>query len=208
VRLCRVLAESRRGLAVHAGSLVRGFAVSRGEVGSRCRCPLVRTEVLRFRGPAHLEGFTRRSSSLSRCSSVWRRSPEWGRMIARTAAGTASKSPFAQTTKARSVNVKLNRKVLYELDGTRSRRRSWPPRPPTTRRPRPPWRRSGPPTRCSPCPAAISIWPETSRPRGGASARSTSSETRRSSSPARSAASNCVLRTRTAATGGRCCRWS
>jgi diacylglycerol kinase (ATP) len=38
-------------------------------------------------------------------------------MIARTAAGTASKSPFAQTTKARSVNVKLNRKVLYELDG-------------------------------------------------------------------------------------------
>jgi diacylglycerol kinase (ATP) len=42
---------------------------------------------------------------------------EWGRMIARTAAGTASKSPFAQTTKARSVKVKLNRKVLYELDG-------------------------------------------------------------------------------------------
>jgi diacylglycerol kinase (ATP) len=42
---------------------------------------------------------------------------EWGRMIARTAAGTASKSPFAQTTKARSVKVKLDRKVLYELDG-------------------------------------------------------------------------------------------
>ena len=42
---------------------------------------------------------------------------EWGRMIARTAVGTASKSPFAQTTKARSVKVKLNRKVLYELDG-------------------------------------------------------------------------------------------
>ena len=42
---------------------------------------------------------------------------QWGRMLARTAVGTASKSPFAQTTKARSVKVKLNRKVLYELDG-------------------------------------------------------------------------------------------
>lgn len=42
---------------------------------------------------------------------------EWGRMIARAAVGTASKSPFAQTTMARSVKVKLNRKVLYELDG-------------------------------------------------------------------------------------------
>ncbi len=42
---------------------------------------------------------------------------EWGRMMARTAVGTASKSPFAQTTKADSVKVKLNRKVLYELDG-------------------------------------------------------------------------------------------
>jgi diacylglycerol kinase (ATP) len=42
---------------------------------------------------------------------------EWGRMLARTAVGTASSSPFAQTTMARSVKVKLNRKVLYELDG-------------------------------------------------------------------------------------------
>ncbi len=42
---------------------------------------------------------------------------EWSRMLARTAVGTVSKSPFAQTTKARSVKVKLNRKVLYELDG-------------------------------------------------------------------------------------------
>jgi len=42
---------------------------------------------------------------------------EWGRMMARAAVGTASKSPFAQTTKASSVKVKLNRKVLYELDG-------------------------------------------------------------------------------------------
>jgi len=42
---------------------------------------------------------------------------EWGRMLARTAVGTAGKSPFAQSTKARSVKVKLNRKILYELDG-------------------------------------------------------------------------------------------
>jgi diacylglycerol kinase (ATP) len=42
---------------------------------------------------------------------------EWGRMIARVAVGTASTSPLAQTTKARSVKVKLNRKVRYELDG-------------------------------------------------------------------------------------------
>lgn len=46
---------------------------------------------------------------------------ECGRMIARTAVGTASKSPFAQTTTARSVKVKLNRKVLYELGGDRKK---------------------------------------------------------------------------------------
>jgi diacylglycerol kinase (ATP) len=42
---------------------------------------------------------------------------QWVRTIARAALGTASKSPFVQTTKARSVKIKLNRKVLYELDG-------------------------------------------------------------------------------------------
>jgi diacylglycerol kinase (ATP) len=43
---------------------------------------------------------------------------EWGRVIARAAVGTVGRSPFAQTTTAaRSVKVKLNRKVLYELDG-------------------------------------------------------------------------------------------
>ena len=42
---------------------------------------------------------------------------DWVRTLARTATGTPSKSPFVQTTKARSVRVKLNRKVLYELDG-------------------------------------------------------------------------------------------
>ena len=42
---------------------------------------------------------------------------EWGRLMARAAVGSASKSPFARTTKAHSVQVELNRKVLYELDG-------------------------------------------------------------------------------------------
>jgi diacylglycerol kinase (ATP) len=42
---------------------------------------------------------------------------EWGRILARTAVGSATASPFVQTTKASSVKVKLNRKVLYELDG-------------------------------------------------------------------------------------------
>jgi YegS/Rv2252/BmrU family lipid kinase len=42
---------------------------------------------------------------------------EWARTLARTVAGTPSKSPFVQTTTARSVQVKLSRKVLYELDG-------------------------------------------------------------------------------------------
>jgi YegS/Rv2252/BmrU family lipid kinase len=42
---------------------------------------------------------------------------QWARTMTRTALGSATKSPFVQTTKARSVKVKLNRKVLYELDG-------------------------------------------------------------------------------------------
>ena len=43
---------------------------------------------------------------------------QWSRTIARTTMGVASKSPFVQATKvARSVKVKLSRRVLYELDG-------------------------------------------------------------------------------------------
>jgi YegS/Rv2252/BmrU family lipid kinase len=42
---------------------------------------------------------------------------EWTRTIARTAAGSPSKSPFVLTTKARTIEVELSRKVLYELDG-------------------------------------------------------------------------------------------
>jgi diacylglycerol kinase (ATP) len=42
---------------------------------------------------------------------------QWGRTLARSATGHASKSPFVHVTKGRSVKVKLSRKVLYELDG-------------------------------------------------------------------------------------------
>ena len=42
---------------------------------------------------------------------------QWARTMTQTALGKATKSPFVQTTKAQSVKVKLNRKVLYELDG-------------------------------------------------------------------------------------------
>lgn len=42
---------------------------------------------------------------------------EWGRTLARTALGDAGRSEFVQETKARSVKVKLSRKVTYELDG-------------------------------------------------------------------------------------------
>ncbi|HEY2777383.1 MAG TPA: diacylglycerol kinase family protein [Gaiellaceae bacterium] len=42
---------------------------------------------------------------------------EWGRMLARAVVATPSESPFARTTKAERVKVKLSRKVLYELDG-------------------------------------------------------------------------------------------
>ena len=42
---------------------------------------------------------------------------DWARTLARTAAGSATKSPFVSTTKARRIKVKLDRKVLYELDG-------------------------------------------------------------------------------------------
>lgn len=42
---------------------------------------------------------------------------DWARTIARTAAGSASASPFVRVTKARAVEVKFDRKVLYELDG-------------------------------------------------------------------------------------------
>ena len=42
---------------------------------------------------------------------------QWTRALARTAFGTASHSPFVRETKARSVKVKLGRKMVYELDG-------------------------------------------------------------------------------------------
>jgi diacylglycerol kinase (ATP) len=42
---------------------------------------------------------------------------DWTRTIVRTAVSGASRSPFVQETRARSVEVHLSRKVLYELDG-------------------------------------------------------------------------------------------
>jgi YegS/Rv2252/BmrU family lipid kinase len=42
---------------------------------------------------------------------------EWARTLARTAVGTTARSPFAQVTRARTIDVTLDRKVLYELDG-------------------------------------------------------------------------------------------
>ena len=42
---------------------------------------------------------------------------QWARTMARTAVGTSSKSPFVQVTRARTIEVELGRKVLYELDG-------------------------------------------------------------------------------------------
>jgi diacylglycerol kinase (ATP) len=42
---------------------------------------------------------------------------DWTRTIVRTAVSGASRSPFVRETRARSVDVSLSRKVLYELDG-------------------------------------------------------------------------------------------
>jgi diacylglycerol kinase (ATP) len=42
---------------------------------------------------------------------------DWSRMLARAVAGSVADSPFARTTKARDVKVKLSRKVACELDG-------------------------------------------------------------------------------------------
>jgi len=42
---------------------------------------------------------------------------QWARTLARTARGNPIASPFVRATKARAVKVRLDRKVLYELDG-------------------------------------------------------------------------------------------
>ncbi len=42
---------------------------------------------------------------------------QWARTAARTMVASVDASPFVQATKAESVKVKVNRKVLYELDG-------------------------------------------------------------------------------------------
>lgn len=42
---------------------------------------------------------------------------QWARTLSRTALGDATASPFVRTTTARSIEVRLDRKVPYELDG-------------------------------------------------------------------------------------------
>jgi diacylglycerol kinase family enzyme len=42
---------------------------------------------------------------------------QWARTLGRVAFGEASASPFVQTTSARSIEIRLDRKVPYELDG-------------------------------------------------------------------------------------------
>ena len=42
---------------------------------------------------------------------------DWMRTIARTAVGQAERSPLVQATTAKKIKVKLDRKVLYEIDG-------------------------------------------------------------------------------------------
>jgi diacylglycerol kinase (ATP) len=42
---------------------------------------------------------------------------KWARTLARATVGTPTASPFVEATKARTVDVKLSRKVRYELDG-------------------------------------------------------------------------------------------
>lgn len=42
---------------------------------------------------------------------------DWVRTLARTAVGHADRSPLVQATSATKITVKLNRKVLYEVDG-------------------------------------------------------------------------------------------
>jgi diacylglycerol kinase (ATP) len=42
---------------------------------------------------------------------------QWTRALVRTAVGSADKSKFVQTTKAKKIKVRLDRKMPYELDG-------------------------------------------------------------------------------------------
>jgi diacylglycerol kinase (ATP) len=42
---------------------------------------------------------------------------DWVRTLARTALGQAQRSPLVRATSAQKIEVKLDRKVLYEVDG-------------------------------------------------------------------------------------------
>jgi diacylglycerol kinase (ATP) len=43
---------------------------------------------------------------------------QWIRLLSRIAAGHVERSPFAQTTRARAVEIRLGRRTVYELDGS------------------------------------------------------------------------------------------
>ena len=42
---------------------------------------------------------------------------EWARIAGRTALGQPERSPFVETTRGRSFDIRLDRKTAYELDG-------------------------------------------------------------------------------------------
>jgi YegS/Rv2252/BmrU family lipid kinase len=42
---------------------------------------------------------------------------QWTRALVRTAVASADKSPFVQTTKAKKIRIRLDRRIPYELDG-------------------------------------------------------------------------------------------
>lgn len=42
---------------------------------------------------------------------------DWSRALSRTAIGQAAKSPFVEMTRGRRIEIKTNRRLLYEIDG-------------------------------------------------------------------------------------------
>ena len=90
-----------------------------------------RAVVRRRRRAASSSATSGASSAASRCSRTRRPDDgrlelgvvnadgvvDWVRTLARTAAGHAERSPLVQATTATKIKVKLDRKVLYEVDG-------------------------------------------------------------------------------------------
>ena len=74
------------------------------------RAPVRRRRGLRARPSPTTAGSTSASSPQTALM-------QWSRTLARTAAGHPERSPFVRVTSGRKFDVKLDRKVLYELDG-------------------------------------------------------------------------------------------